>query len=230
MNIIYSPEWFYGIDMIIDLFSILVLSLITIFSLKCYKINKKNKNYFWLAMSFMILAISFLFKILTHFTIYYDIIREEALGFFSLTYKTVAILDILYAIGFLGYMFLSLIGLLILYEIYQKNRLKQNIILLIYFIMIASYFSTSKYFVFHLTSLVMFIFITLNYFKNSLKKRTRTSNLLAFSFLIITISQLIFIFIVLNTLLYVFAEITQLLGYVLLLITFIEIVKNAKKK
>jgi len=37
-------------------------------------------------------------------------------------------------------------------------------------------------------------------------------------------------FVSLNTLSYVMAEIIQLLGYILLLITFIKVVKNAKKK
>jgi len=230
LEIVFSPKWFYGKDIIIDIFSLLVLSLIAIFSIKYYRINKKNKNYFWFAISFIILAVSFLFKILTNFTIYYNVLNTERLGFFTFTYKTIATSDILFSVGFFFYMFLSLLGFFILYKLYQKNYLKQNILLILYFILIITYFGTSRYFVFHLTSLLLLLFITLNYLKNYFKKKKITSKLLVLSFLIITLSQLFFIFVSLNKLFYVIAELIQLVGYVLLLITFIGVVKNAKKK
>jgi hypothetical protein len=230
LKLVFSPKWFYGKDIIIDIFSIIVLLLIATFSIKCYNLNKKNKNYFWFAFSFILLSISFLFKILTNFTIYYNIISTKKLGLFILTYKTTVTSDILFSIGFLGYTLFGLLGLFILYEIYQKSVQKQHLILSLFFILIISYFGTSKYFVFHLTSLLLLSFITISYYRNYLKKKTKTSKSLWISFSIITISQLVFIFVNLNELFYVLAEIIQLIGYILLLTTFIGVVKNAKKK
>jgi hypothetical protein len=229
-QVIFSPEWFYGKDIIIDIFSIFVLSLIAFFSIRFYNLNKKNKNYFWFAVSFIILAFSFLFKILMNFTIYYNIIKTQKFGFITLTYSTIATSDLLSFIGFLFYMFLTLLGLFILYSLYKKESSWQNYVLITYFLLIIIYFSASRYYVFHLTSLLLLFFITLNYNKNYQKNKNRTILLLTLSFFIITISQLVFIFITINPLLYVIAEIIQLIGYVLLSITFIKVVKNAKKK
>ena len=61
IDIIYSPHWFYGKDIVIDVISILVLSLIGVFSIKYYRISKKNKNYILQTSSFFVLASSFIF-------------------------------------------------------------------------------------------------------------------------------------------------------------------------
>jgi len=220
LKILFSPQWFYGKDIVIDIFSIIVLTLIAIFSLKYYKINKKQ-NHLWFAISFATLAIAFLFKILTNFTIYYKIINTETLGILTLSYETIHASDILFTIGFLFYIFLSLTSLFILYEIYQKKHSKQNIIIILFFIATTTYFTTSKYFLFHLTSFFLLILITRNYYKNN------SSKILTTSFTIITISQLFFIFITINPIFYVTAEIIQFVGYILLLTTFIGVIKNA---
>jgi hypothetical protein len=230
IHVIYTPKWFYGKDIFIDIFSILVLSLIGFFSLKYHRLNKNNKNYLWLALSFFILAASFLFKIMTNFTIYYNLVDTEKLGTFTLTYNQLQVSNILFSSGFFLYMALSLIGLFLLYYLYQKKVSKQTIFLIVYLIIMASYFSSLKYFVFHITSLVLLSLITLNYFKNYAKNKHRTSAFLACSFTVITLSQLVFIFIDLDMIYYAIAEIIQLTGYLLLLFTFVQAVKNAKTK
>lgn len=230
LEILFSPKWFYGKDILIDIFSIIVLSLIATFSIKYYKMNKKNKNYFWFGISFITLALSFLFKILTNFTIYYNVIDTEKLGLLTLSYNTIRSSDILFSIGFLSYILLTLLSFLMLYEIYKAKHSKQNILLTLYFIITITYFTTSKYFIFHLTAFLFLFLITLNYFKNYLKNKKTTSKFLVLSFAIIALSQLFFIFVELNNLLYVFAESIQFIGYLLLLITFMGAIKNAKKK
>lgn len=229
IELIYSPQWFYGKDIIIDIISILVLISIAIFSVKYYKINTKNKNYFYLASSFFILALSFMFKILTNFTIYYKILTTRQIGFVTLTYQTIRSTDTLFFVGFLLYRILTLIGLYILYSIYQKQT-KSNILIIVYLILVLTYFSQSAYYIFHLTSLLLLAFITSQYYKNYQKRKQYETKLLAYSFAIITISQLLFIFIRLNLHFYVIAEIVQLIGYIGLLCTFIMVLIYGKKK
>jgi len=57
-----------------------------------------------------------------------------------------------------------------------------------------------------------------------------TAKLLALSFGVIAGSQLIFVFVRINPLLYVIAESIQLIGYIMLLITFVMVLRYGKKK
>jgi len=228
IELIYSPNWFYGKDIIIDIISIFVLSLIAYFSIKYYKISK-NKQYLFFAGSFISIALSFLFKVVTNFTLYFNIINIKHLGLITMTYNTIKSSNILSDIGFLLYRLLMLVGLFMLYSTYSKNK-KINNILILYFIFVLAYFSKSAYYVFHITALIFLFLITWQYWKNYQKSKIITTKLLIYSFCLITLSQIIFIFIGLHTTFYVIAEIIQLLGYLILLLTFIKVLKNGKKK
>lgn len=229
IELVYSPQWFYGKDIIIDIVSIFVLFLIGFFAIKCYRMNKKNKNYLLLAISFFTLAASFIFKILTNFTIYYKIIEIKNIGVVTLTYQTIKSTNTLFFIGFMLYRILTLIGLYILYSIYTKQT-KSNMFLIIFLIIISTYFSQSAYYIFHLTSLILLILITMQYWDIYKKNKLIPSKMLVFSFAIIAISQIIFMFVHLNQLLYVISEIVQLIGYISLLIAFILVLKHGKKR
>ena len=230
VNFVFTPQWFYGKDIIIDIVSIFVLSLIAFFSIKYYRIERKNKNYLYLAVSFLLIAFSFVFKILTNFTIYYHVLETKTVGLYTIIYHTVAVSDLLFFLGYLLYRLLILIGLYILYSIYQKNQPKSNIFLIVFFILISTYFSQSMYYIFHLTSLVFLSLITMQFYNNHMKNKQLTAKLLTSSFAIIAASQIFFMFAGIKEVLYVIAEIVQLFGYLVLLMTFIKVLRNAKKK
>ncbi len=229
IELIYSPKWFYGKDILIDIISIFVLLLISYFSMKYYKINSKNKNYIFFASSFWVIALAFIFKIITNFTLYYNIVQTKHLGLLTVAYNTLQSSNILFSAGFLLYRILMLIGLFMLYSLYAKNK-TPNIILTVYFILVLSYFSMSTYYVFHATALIILLIITFQYWKNYKKEKQPNNKWLLYSFLLISLSQILFIFIGVTTLFYVIAELIQLLGYIVLLITFFKVLKYGKKK
>lgn len=229
MQLVFTPRWFYGEDIAIDLISALVSFLIAFFCVKYYRINK-NKNYLWLVTSFIVLGLSFLFKLATNFSLYHLVYTTKQIGDFTLTYQSLITSNTIFNYGFLFYRVFTLIGLFILYEIYQKEHSKSNIFLIISLILIATYFGISAYYIFHLISLILLILISLQYCKNYYKSRNITTKLLACSFVIITLSQFFFIFTKVNPMFYVTAEIIQFVGYVILLITFILVLKYGKKK
>ncbi len=229
IQLVYNPHWFYGKDIIIDIVSIFVLFLIAFFSIKFYKLNKRNKNYLFLALSFIFIGCSFIFKIITNFTIYYHVLETRRIGFMTFTYNAVNSSHILFFVGFLMYRLLMLFGLYMLYSIYLKQQ-KSNIFLISYLIIISTYFSSSAYYLFHITSLFFLVIITYRYLKNYKKNRDSTTKLLAYSFGMITLSQVVFVFVAINTFLYVIAELIQLASYISLLITFIMVLRHGKKK
>jgi len=229
IELVYSPNWFYGKDIEIDIVSIFVLFLIAIFSIKYFRMDKKNKNYLYLAFSFLLIGLSFLFKITTNFTIYYNVLQTTRVGFITYTYNAVKSSDIIFIIGFLLYRIFTLLGLYILYLIYSKKD-KGNIIIIVFLLLVSTYFSRSAYYIFHVTSLLFLIFITLQYYRNYHKTKQSANKWLLLSFLLITVSHAFFCFIRMHSLLYVIAEFIQLAGYAALLITFIKVLKDGKKK
>ncbi|MFQ5474221.1 MAG: hypothetical protein ACE5DM_00125 [Candidatus Nanoarchaeia archaeon] len=228
IELVYSPKWFYGKDIVIDLVSILVLSLIAFFSIRCYRINR-NKKHLLLASSFILMALAFMFKIITNFTIYYHVVETRQWGLLTLAYSSLRASSVLFIIGFFVYRILMLLGLYVLHSTYTKQS-RANIVLVLYLLLVSTYFSSSAYYMFHVTALVLLSIITLTYHSNYKKSRHETNRLLFYSFSMITLSQLVFIFIEINPVLYVIADLIQLTGYAGLLITFIKVLKDGKKK
>lgn len=230
IQLVYSPQWFYGKDIIIDIISIIVLFLIGFFSIRSYKI-KKNRNYLFLATSFFMISISFIFKIMTNFTIYYKVLETHTLPFGTLTYQALKSTDVLFLIGYLAYRLLTLVGLYILYLIYEKRPYsKANVLLVIYLLIVSTYFSRAAYYIFHLTAFLLLLLITYQYFMHYKEHKQTATKTLAISFAIITAGNLFSCFIEMEPAIYAIAEIIQLIGYILLLITFIIVLKHGKKK
>ena len=231
IELVYSPKWFFGKDIAIDVVSLIVLVLIGLFALKYYSINKKKKSYFYLALSFFVLGIAFLCKIMTNFTIYYIDTQIRQVGFLVFTVHTLKSTDVLFFLGLLLYRVLTLIGLYILYLIYFHNKQPRSTTFIIFLLLVLlTYFTLDACFVFHLVSFLLLIFITRQYFINYKKNKRGTTKLLAYSFALIALSQLLFLFLKMSYVTYVAGEILQLVGYCILLFTFIMVLNHGKKK
>ena len=227
IRLIYSPVWFYGKDIIIDVISIIVLCLISFFSFKCYKMQK-NKNHVYLSVSFLSLALAFLFKILMNFTIYYHVVETSTVGMLTFTYNTMKPTDLFFFFGFLLYRVLTLFGLYMLYSLYQKQS-TPNFILVSFLFLMLTYYSQAAYYIFSLTCFVLLALITASLVAGYKKNRFKMTKMLAVSFAVIGISQVFFVLVYLKVQYYVLGEAMQLLGYLLLLLSFVMVLRDAKK-
>lgn len=233
IEISFGPEWFYLVSIFIDLITILVLFLIATFAMKYYRLND-NKNYLKLGIAFCLIAVSFLFKMITNVTVYYDTIQAQNIsGVVIQTLETVRSLNILARASFLFFVLFNLAGLYALYSI-KRGQIRSSVFLTIYFILvlafISAFYSTPLYYIFHLTSLVFLVLIASRYFNIHASRKHKNTQYLAYGFSMIAISQAFFIFIVLNPLIYVVAEAIQLVGYILLLNVLIRVLQHGKKK
>ena len=227
VKLVYSPQWFFGKDILIDIVSIFVLLLIAFFSIKYYNI-KKNRNYIYLTLSFVILAASFLAKILINFNVYYKVIETQDLGVISAVYQGMKATHSIFITSFVIYWLSTLFGYYILYSIYQNQSLS-NFLFGAYLISVSTYISYPDYRTFHLTLLVILSLITALHLKRYLNNKYLATKLLALSFGIITLSQIFFILIDWNINLYVTGELIQLVGYISLLFTFIMVLKYGRQ-
>lgn len=228
VQVVFSPKWFWGKDIIIDSIALLVLLLIAIFATKYYRI-KKSKNYLYLALSFYLIALSFFSKILINFTIYYQVLHTQVIGSIEYTQVILKSSEILAISGLFFYRLFTLLGLFLLYSIYEKQS-KANIILMAYFMTISIFFSKEEYYIFYLTTFIFFGIISNRYYQNYRKNKEKTSGMLAASLSAITLSQVFFMSVKIAKYFYVAGEIIQLIGYIALLITFIMVLKHGREK
>lgn len=233
IEIAFGPKWFYLVSIFIDLITIFVVFSLATFAIRYYKLND-NKNYLKLGFAFYLIAASFLFKMLTNVTVYYESIKAENIsGAVIQTLEVVRSFNILAISSFLIFVLANLAGLYVLYSI-KKGQKISTVFLTIYFIVVLSIisalYSSTLYYIFHLTSLLLLIFIAAKYFNIYSATRNKNTEHLAYGFSVIAISQAFFIFIILNPLVYVIAEIVQLVGYVILLQVLISVLYYGKKK
>src|SRR3989344_5925755 len=115
VQVVFSPKWFWGKDIFIDLIAAFVLILIAVFVTRYYRI-KKSRNYLFFAISFYIIALSFLSKILINFTVYYQVLHTKVVG--SIQYSQVLLKssEVLAISGLVFYRILTLAGLFMLYS------------------------------------------------------------------------------------------------------------------
>lgn len=234
LDIVFSPKWFNGFDCIFEFISAFVLILIASYSWKLYKFNK-NKNFKDFSIAFFVLAIAFIFKILTNITVYYNVLETYQSGLLSFTISSIKASSIFYNGGYFFYKLLTLFAFYLLIIIIDKREM--NSLFIIYFITITTIFSNWTYYIFHTTSLLFVGYITWLYFKSYRQKVCdlcdKKANNIKYpflAFLVITISNMLFIFIGFNSYIYVVGEYIQLLGYIILLYAFIRVLKYGTKK
>ena len=231
IDIVFSPRWFYGTDLIFDAVSVIVLFLISYFSLKYYQLNKSNKNYLYLALAFLTIAVSFIVKIVINFKIYFTAVEQATTNIVAFTQLRLWSSHALYTFGTLASRALLLFGLYLVYRLSEKKGTKwTEHALMLFLIGVIVYFTQDLYYVFHAIALVLLILISYNYIRLYFKNKNINTKLLSISFMLMAVSQLIFVFIRLDFRLYVIAEAIQLAAFIILLITFIMVLYNGKKK
>jgi hypothetical protein len=229
---VFSPEWFYGFDSIIELIAIIVCFLLVYYSYKCFKLTKENK-YLYFSISFLSLTLAFIAKIAGTLAIYKPTITRSPIGssihhaFTTLTPYNIN------AIAFFAYIFFALLGFMMLFLIVSRLTLMRNqsvIALLLYFVFIGTWISIVHYQLFYLTSFVLLLLITLGYYQNYIEIKSEKAKFVVIAFSILLVSQAFFVFVIYSKTIYVLAELVQLLGFVYLLIPFILIFKRKPKK
>ena len=225
----FCPSWFYGKDILIDLVSMIVLLCIGYFSFQYHKLDKKRPGYSLFTVSFLLLSIAFIFKILTNFTIYYTATITQQIGIFTLTHQGVQSSDIFSVWGTLLFRTLTLLGFYLLYTHYYKKQERTTIIFVIYLLLITTYFSRIAYYIFHATLLLLLLYISYQQYQNYQRTKDKPAQMVFYSFITIALSQLTFIFMGTNQLYYVLAEMIQLIGYTLLLVSFLMVLHHGKK-
>jgi hypothetical protein len=223
---VFSPRWFYGIDIIFELFSILVVVMLARYGYRLYGITKDKKHKYF-SVFFLLAGIALVFKILSNFNIYYLDVSSIRIANSIFYFESSRVSEVLFTIGFTAFRFLIMMAFFGLLSINWKAKPKV-FYLCTYFIAVISVFSYSTYYVFHLTMFAI-LFGLLNHYKN-IYKTSHSSELLftAIAFFMLLLSQVAFALIIINTAMYVAGEILQLAGFSIMLYQYILVRKYEK--
>ncbi|MBI2629585.1 hypothetical protein HYW76_00625 [Candidatus Pacearchaeota archaeon] len=227
MKIVFTPDWFLGNDVLIEGFSFLVLIAFFIFTIKSYNLSKK-KNFLYLGIGFLLVALAQLATILTKMVLYYDTSFTQNIGQAIVTYHIVNSVDIFYYTGFFFYKLLTLAGLYVIYRLPKEKDFSDDFFLVGFFILISVIFSNIVYYVFHLTIIFLLLLIIHKYWKIYNKNKSPNTKILVLSFSMLTFAHILFLFSKIGVV-YVFGNLIELVSYIILLLLIIRILNSAKK-
>ncbi|MGM5484302.1 MAG: hypothetical protein ACQEP1_00315 [Nanobdellota archaeon] len=216
VKFVFGPEWFFGIDSVLDIFSVLVALVIAFYSYRFYRLAGK-RNYKFFALAFTLFSLAFLSKVLTNSVIYNGFLETLDLGMISLFGYVITMKEFFYIGGYLGYRLLLLLGLAGIYMVSYKKTSEMDIGLLFYLFFVVCILSHYQFIFFHITALILLGFINYFYFGNYFSKRKLTTLLIAVSFMLMFVSHALFILTHFSPLYYVVGEVVHVISFILLM-------------
>ncbi|MFH1650468.1 MAG: hypothetical protein ABIA93_08035 [Candidatus Woesearchaeota archaeon] len=219
----------YGSDIYFDIVAGIILLLAFVVVWKYYRINKAQTKYKHLLIGFGMLFLSYLFKIISHFKIYYHSEYTHQVGMYTVTHHMVNASNILVYSGLLLHRILLILGFYALYRTYSCKESRKTMLLTVFLLLAIGYLSASAYVVFHLTVLFILLTLTSTYMQRCKADGSTRTKLLAYSFGILALSQIIFFLTVFWIDLYFLGEFIQLAGYFALLLTLLNVISYGKK-
>jgi hypothetical protein len=221
----YLVNFFESLD---EILIILVSLIISYYSRKIYKLVE-DKNYKLFSISFLIIAIAFVFKLFSDLTILHRVEIENA-NFVFVVFSQFKYMQLINFISFNLFKIFYLIGFLILFLIVNKEKERGEVILFFYFSLIAVILSIYFNFIFHLTLLFIISFLTIYFYKNHKKVKTMNSLLVFLSFIMFLISHLFFVFSDTYSALNLIGSVLLLIGFLNLLINQVKLVRKNEPK
>src|SRR3989344_6838976 len=206
-----GPTWFMGMDSVMQGLFVVVTLMIYFMSMKAYRFSKdpKYKHFGWgfafISLAYFILSVSNLAIV----TAFYDG-TVRGINFGNLFY--------------LAHIFFTLVGYSVLLLVSMKVRSKKLAVLMFAFISLFVLFSYQYYVKYHIVSLFLLFFIAYQFFENYQKRKSINSGLVFTSFYLLAISEILFLATVYMQLLYVVANVLQLIGYLAMLVMTVRVI------
>ena len=205
-----GPQWFFGADASLEAFAAVIAFCVAFASLRVYRVTREQK-YGYFTASMALLTLSFLARAIT------DTLLEELL--FTVPSE---LSGMIFFIGYVTHIILALVAYLILVIVTHKITDKR-IIFLLFLLTLPSLLISGSYFLsFYGLSAILLAFTAFSYYQNYRKICKASACLVFIAFLLLTISQVLFLLEAVYDPLYVGAHVTQAAGYLVLLFALIK--------
>ncbi len=170
---IYSPQWFSGIDSLLEIITIITSLIISYYSFKTYKLFE-IKRYKYFSISFLLFAIAFITKIISNLIIIMPVQKQIILPYLTYTYTSYIKLDIIENISFTIHKITLLLSILILFFILNKEKNIESIILTSILIIILG-FLIKNYILFNFVIILILSYIMIiSIIKDKIKYRIKS--------------------------------------------------------
>jgi hypothetical protein len=231
MKVIFPPQWFLNIDILIEAVSFFIILIFSILCIKNYRLNK-DKKFLYLGGGFGLITLSQLIVTITKAVVFYNASFVGTGGEIIIPYNLFDFVSVFSYVGFFAYRFLMLLGLYVIYKL-PKRVFEKDFLLVLYLIIIVTIFSREITHLFYITTFIILLLITKKYFDIYHKNKSKGTLILTVAFTGLASANAIFIFAKLMSPIYITASIMGLVSYIILLILIIRILeygKNDKKK
>ncbi len=218
--LIFSPPWFFRLDVVFQFIALLIVLFIGLYSFKIYKLTK-NKNYMYLFLGFLSLSIAFLFKTFINLTLSYHFLAKFNLIRENPTLYLVQVFALLFFVLF------TLMGYLILVSLTHKVTNLKLISLLLLLMVSGVIASQNSQNFFNFLAFLLLLFYVAPYFYKNYKTTLSLKSFLVFvCFFLLAISHLMFLFEIVSKQLYVIGAFLMVISYLMLLINLILVFKS----
>jgi hypothetical protein len=232
MEVVIPPIGFLNIDLFIECISFLTVLLFSILCIKNYKLNK-DKKLLYLGGGFGLITLAELIITVSKAVLYSSASFVGMGGEIAIPYNLFDFVSVFSTIGFFAFRVLFLFGLYVLYKS-PKSIFEKDSLLMVYFAIVVTIFSKEVPHLFHITAFIMLLLIVLKYYDVYKKNKSKGTLILVLAFSGMALSNAIFIFARLMSVIYVTASLIALASYITLLLLIVRILEygknNDKKK
>ncbi len=223
MGFVFGPSWFYSIGFGFGIFSFLVTLLIAFYSLKVYNITR-DRRYLYFTLAFLSVTASYIIRAAADYVAYTHLIGR--IPNITQALSKVASISLLYSIAYFIHVFLMLAGFMILVAVFMRIDNIRTVSLLFILLLFISFLSQSTFFAFHVSMIIMLLYIVIHLFHNHSRIRRVNSFIVLYSMLALLVSQVFLVLVNLDRIYIVVGNVLQLAGFVLLLLNMVLVFRK----
>lgn len=214
-----SPSWFYGYDIVLELFFAIISIMVTILAFKIYK-KTSQKNVTLFGTSFLFIGVSYIIQSFINFLILSKLNENVCIVF------KVQSVSLFNNLGILVHILFMTIGLCLLVYLTFKQEKIRILLLLILVSVFGIFLSKNILYTFYLFSTLFLIIISWYFISNYLKNKKINTLTIAIAFLFLLFGNFHFLISVNHQLFYALGHVLELIAYILILINYSMVLKK----
>jgi hypothetical protein len=217
------PSWFFNYGIIFTLAFAIITLAVGLFAFKIYKLSEQKSAKLF-GISFIFISLHYFIQSFLNFSIVSTLNQNIC------NVMKIENINTLSVLGAYSHMFLFVIGLATLTYMTLKVKNKTVFALILALPLVSIIFSLNKLYLFYAMASIFLIFISIHYLKNYLKNRQVKTLFILIAFIFLLFGNLHFLVSVNHGVYYVIGHFLELVAYILILLNFILVLKNDKKK